>query len=117
MPKRLPLSHISPNASSIPIQIPRISINSPKEDDFVDEVFDQSEKENLNPALGREVLFPSFGTSPSKAYFIDSPLRKFSKNLMEDSKIKKLGKGSFGTVLLGSWRGNIISDLLRTTEG
>ena len=108
MVKRKP--EISPSALSRPIKIPQILINSPTntDDDSLDEVFDQSMKENLNPGLQREILFPSFGTSPSKAYLIDSPTNpsnRFSKDLLDDPTIKKLGKGSYGTVILGFWRG------------
>ena len=42
-------------------------------------------------------------------YRIDSPNRKFQSNLLEDSTIKKLGKGSYGTVVLGSWRGERVA--------
>ena len=107
--KRKP--EISPSALSRPIKIPQILINSPTntDEDSLDEVFDQSMKENLNPGLRqREILFPSFGTSPSKAYLIDSPTspsNRFSKDLLDDPTIKKLGKGSYGTVILGFWRG------------
>jgi proto-oncogene serine/threonine-protein kinase mos len=69
-------------------------------------------KENLNPGLQREILFPSFGTSPSKAYLIDSPTNpsnRFSRDLLDDPTIKKLGKGSYGTVILGFWRGERVA--------
>ena len=45
----------------------------------------------------------------SLGYRIDSPSRKFQSNLLEDSTIKKLGKGSYGTVVLGSWRGERVA--------
>jgi len=119
--KRKP-AEISPSALSRPIRIPQILINSPTintddGDDSFDEVFDKSIKENLNPIVGKlqrtEILFPSFGTSPSKAYLIDSPTNqssnRFSKDLLDDPTIKKLGKGSYGTVILGFWRGERVA--------
>ena len=90
------------------MRIPRISIHcSPDENDDLDDVFDESTKENLTP-FAKKILFPSFGTSPSKGVNIDSPLNMFSSNLLEDSRIKTLGKGSFGTVVLGCWRGKFL---------
>lgn len=124
------MSDISPHATSKPVQIPRISVHRPDDDyETEDEVFDESSKENICLS-SRKILFPSFGTSPSKCkrklltthnlsckgldnsflgYRIDSPNRKFQSNLLEDSTIKKLGKGSYGTVVLGSWRGERVA--------
>jgi hypothetical protein len=99
---RRPLSNRSTHAVSPPIQIPRISINCGDDED----VFDETTKENLAPFQpGRQVLFPSIGTSPRHAMVIKSPLFKFNVQRSEDYRIKKLGKGGFGTVVLGSLKG------------
>ena len=52
------------------------------------------------------ILFPSYGTSPSQALNIEEEtsamFRSFASNIVDD--VKKLGKGSFGTVILGYWK-------------
>ena len=66
-----------------------------------------SEKENFlfSPHPSR-ILFPSYGTSPSQALKMEEEtnamFRNFASNLVDD--VKKLGKGSFGTVILGFWK-------------
>lgn len=107
---RRPLSEISPNAKSPPIPIPRISVSCLEDD----EVFDESIKENLNPGCSssssRQVLFPSYGTSPSHAFKIEEGIfEHLTGNLTDNQQIKRLGKGSFGTVLLGIWKGKNLS--------
>lgn len=112
--QRRPLSELSPNALSPPIAIPRISINyhgttTNFEETNNDDVFDisSSNKENFHfsPQHSR-ILFPSYGTSPSQALNIEEEtsamFRSFASNIVDD--VKKLGKGSFGTVILGYWK-------------
>jgi len=110
--QRRPFGEISPNSLSPPIAIPRISINchGSHNDEFInDDVFDisSSEKENFlfSPHPSR-ILFPSYGTSPSQALKMEEEtnamFRNFASNLVDD--VKKLGKGSFGTVILGFWK-------------
>ena len=100
---RRPLGELSPNAISKPMQIPKIAIQYDYDEN--DDVFDEEDKENF-PGSGRKVLFPSFGTSPGHALKLSSTLDEFSPSEIEDQTKKKLGQGSFGTVVLGVLHGN-----------
>ena len=107
---RRPLSEISPHAKSAPIQIPKISVNfhDDSEDDLDDEVFVNDENfAELKVRNNRKILFPSYGTSPSQAVQFEdqSPFKMLESDLFNDRNVKKLGKGSFGTVVLGVWKG------------
>ena len=85
------------------MQIPKIAIQYDYDEN--DDVFDEEDKENF-PGSGRKVLFPSFGTSPGHALKLSSTLDEFSPSEIEDQTKKKLGQGSFGTVVLGVLHGN-----------
>ena len=124
---------------AIPIPIPRISVHSYDNDDLLeddDDVFAPSsgmilndDKENLlDPSYSLKRLcrarrrsppslscqrFPSLslGVSPDQALCVNSPgrrrLQKSSLDSIQD--IRYLGKGSFGAVILGKWRGDLFS--------
>ena len=103
---------LSPNAISKPVDIPavpKITIHY----DENDEVFEE-DKENaygLFHGSGRKTLFPSYGTSPGHALKLSSnTLDDFSPtSVAEDSQKKKLGQGSFGTVVLGVLHGERVA--------
>ena len=99
---------LSPNAVSKPVDIPavpKIAIHY----DENDEVFEE-DKENVYGS-GRKTLFPSYGTSPGHALKLSSnTLDDFSPtSVAEDSQKKKLGQGSFGTVVLGVLHGERVA--------
>lgn len=93
-------------------KIPRLSVSKCREDsdDDDDDVFDG--KENLFRKV-KPALFPSLGTSPGHALCVNSPgrerLQNFGLDLTANRKIKRLGKGGFGTVVLGTWKGQRVA--------
>lgn len=106
--QRIALSEKSPNAVSTPVKIPLISVQSHQADEN-DEVFSDAQGfVSSNSYLRQPNLFPSFGTSPSHGLLLDckSPGRTFRSMRKSDMEFnaKKLGKGSYGTVILGVWK-------------
>ena len=110
----------SSNPISIPgatsLRTPDIRINAENDDDEDDEVFVSNDKENvhkrkrfdtskLKPALQVDHLFPSY--SDEKGICVNSPGRRELQKVknLSSLNIKVIGRGSFGSVVLGSWRG------------
>ena len=88
--------------------IPKIAIQYDYND--YDDVFEE-DKENFDPGSGRKILFPSFGTSPGHALKLSSTLDEFSPSEIDDQSKKKLGQGSFGTVVLGILHGKFSTNI------
>ena len=102
---------LSPNATSKPVDIPHVPKIAIQYDEN-EEVFEEDKENGVNVFFGgSRTLFPSYGTSPGHALKLSSnTLEDLSPSgVTQDSQKKKLGQGSFGTVVLGVLRGERVA--------